>query len=333
MTLQSEIAAHSDAFEMYFNAMPAAFAVLDKNLCFVEANAHHCDIVMTARDDLIGKFVFDVFPESEDREAIVREAFTTALHGERSCMPETGYAIPGEDGEMTEIFWRVHCVPIVPGVCFGIHSENVTKVVKERELREAIAGELQHRVNNILSVIAATARQTARSYSEMDDFMRAFQGRLESIQRTNALLTGGNWDGLTFAELLNRQLAQVANLIGKQIHIVGEDFRIAAKAAQTVSMALHELLTNAQKYGALSGDIGRLDIEFKPCPDDGFRVSWIESDLSDVKAPTRSGYGSTILKSLVPSQLGAVVVQKFTEDSHSYVICRNDPEGCSDQLE
>ena len=92
------------SLEAIFDIIPAAFAVVDSEYRFVAVNQRHCDVVFTPREGLIGKCIFELFPETPERQKVVREAFDSALSGVAHQMPEVGYAIPAADGSITDIY-------------------------------------------------------------------------------------------------------------------------------------------------------------------------------------------------------------------------------------
>jgi PAS domain S-box-containing protein len=313
-------------FRTLFDTMAVPYAVMDRDFRYVALNTLVEDLVGRPRDEMVGKNLFELFPEIEERQAVIETAFTAAFDGTPTSMAEVPYslAVPGKAGEKREIWWTFHCHPI-PGrdgqVDFiGFHAENITRDVHARELKDSIAAELQHRVKNTLSLVQTIAHQTADSYDSVDAFIDTFDDRIVSLSQTHALLTGTNWDGLTFDALLNAQLASHANLFGDRIVMEGPALLLSSSEAQAFSMALHELTTNAMKHGALSGRDGNILIHWRLLDGDGYEVVWEETGLNDLEFPTREGFGTVILNRILPAQVGGNANHRFTPDSHVYKI-------------
>ena len=131
-------------------------------------------------------------------------------------------------------------------------------------------------------------------------------------------LTAGNWNGLTLRQLAEQELQVYDHEQHDNITLVGPDLNLSAMEAQAVSMALHELATNAAKYGALKQVEGKLRVSWKTNATNGYDIEWYESDLIDIKEPGKLGFGTMILTRILPSQLNGEAVREFTPTSHLY---------------
>src|SRR5258706_15581649 len=120
--------------------------------------------------------------------------------------------------------------------------------------------EINHRAKNMLSVVDAIAHQTATRNPE--DFVERFSDRVQALSANQDLLVRNEWKGVDIADLVRAQLAHFADLIGSRIAVHGPKLRLNAASAQAIGLALHELATNAGKYGALSTDRGRVDLRW-----------------------------------------------------------------------
>jgi two-component sensor histidine kinase len=135
--------------------------------------------------------------------------------------------------------------------------------------------ELNHRTKNLLSVVQSIANQTAAS--KPTDFAERFSQRIRALSVSRDLLVQGQWRGVEIEALVRAQLAHFADLIGERIMIDGPPLSVTPAAAQSIGMALHELATNAGKYGSLSDDHGSVTIDWRL--DDGqFSIGWVERD-------------------------------------------------------
>src|SRR5262249_43898101 len=159
---------------------------------------------------------------------------------------------------------------------------------KEREEREhLLMREVNHRAKNILSVVEAIARQTATRNPE--DFIERFSERIQALSANQELLVRNEWKGVEIEDLVRAQLSHFVDLIGSRIVLDGPKLRLKVAGAQTIGLALHELATNAGKYGALSTNEGRV-VVFWAIDGDALTMSWTERDGPPVSAPQRRGF-------------------------------------------
>ena len=174
---------------------------------------------------------------------------------------------------------------------------------KQREERERLlVREVNHRTKNMLSVVHAIANQTATA----DDFSERFSERIKALAANQDLLVRDEWQGVEIEDLVRAQLAPFpASLIGR-IAMHGPKLRLNAVAAQAIGLALHELATNAVKYGSLSTDTGRADIGWGP-DGEAFKMSWNERGGPPVSAPPLHGFGTTVMKVMTERSLGGAV--------------------------
>jgi two-component sensor histidine kinase len=156
----------------------------------------------------------------------------------------------------------------------------------------------------MLSLVLAIARQT--SAPEPEDFIGRFTERVQALAANQDLLIRNDWKGVDAGDLLHAQLAHFSDLIGSRIILHGPKLRLNAVAAQAIGLALHELATNAGKYGALSTDKGRVDIGWE-ADRDTLTMRWTERDGPPVSPPKRRGFGSTVIASMAKATVGGEV--------------------------
>jgi len=181
----------------------------------------------------------------------------------------------------------------------------------EDQLR-LVLRELTHRCKNMLAVIHAIARQTASRTRSVDDFLDRFSARLVAIGCSHDLLIADDWHGASLRMLVEQQLGNHTDRIGEQIAIEGEDVMLKPEAVQNLGLALHELATNAQKYGSLSGPEGRVSIRWQFCEDASkLRLTWQERGGPPVTPPERSGFGRAMIETVVGRALEGDVRLSF----------------------
>ncbi len=180
--------------------------------------------------------------------------------------------------------------------------------------------EVNHRSKNLLTLVQAVARQTARSNAA--DFVERFERRLQALANAQDLLVNGVWNRVALQDLARVQLVHFADLIGGRIALSGPAVDVRADAAQPLAMALHELATNAGKYGALSDDAGRVEVSWSVDPAPGgaprFGLAWVERGGPVVEPPDTSGFGAIVLDPMMRSALDAEVEMAFAGEGFSW---------------
>jgi PAS domain S-box-containing protein len=181
------------------------------------------------------------------------------------------------------------------------------------ERQSILVRELDHRIKNNLATIQAIAGSTIRNSRSMEEFQDAFIGRIGALSRTHSLLTELSQSHVSLRQLLNNELDPYADGDGQRIVLSGTDVSLAPHMAVPVGMGIHELTTNALKYGALSVLGGSLMVTWRS--DQSFlHVEWQEKGVQISEQPTRIGFGTQLLQRLFPAQLKAEVTMEFGLD-------------------
>jgi two-component sensor histidine kinase len=185
-----------------------------------------------------------------------------------------------------------------------------------KDRQRILLAELQHRTRNLLAVIQAIARQTTRGSASLDEFVTEFEGRLRALSRLQGLLSTIKHDTLSLGELVQTEIQAIGVASGK-VDIEGPHVDLPAASAQTLALSLHELATNAVKYGALTQPDGHLSVAWH-LTDDGRTVvlDWRESRVSMPadETPRRRGYGTELIERALPYELGATTRLEFSPD-------------------
>lgn len=173
--------------------------------------------------------------------------------------------------------------------------------------------EMSHRSKNLLAVIQSLASQTIRSSSSMADFQSHFERRLQGLAASHDILVDQNWHGATLGNLVRKQLAPFVDPDSDRAIIDGPAVDLNAAAAQAVGLALHELATNAVKYGSLSVSGGTVTVEWRREPDDSGSIAldWTESGGPPVSPPGRKGFGHAVIERMAPASIGGRVVLEY----------------------
>jgi two-component sensor histidine kinase len=184
--------------------------------------------------------------------------------------------------------------------------------------------ELTHRSKNLLAVIQAMARQTARHGGTVQAFVERFGERVQALARAHDLLIAESWRSVSLRDLVHSQLAYYIDREPDLIAIDGPEIKLRPEAAQSLGLALHELATNAAKYGAMSKSGGHVDISWQDSVEEasksnGFELTWRERGGPKVAAPKRRGFGSMAIEHNLARALDADVSLDFEADG---VTCR-----------
>jgi two-component sensor histidine kinase len=193
------------------------------------------------------------------------------------------------------------------------------RAAHDQQRKELLIGELRHRVGNLFSLVQALHRQTGQNAADAHDLELKFGARLAALASAHALILDGGWHRTPLQNLLETALSPFI----ERVELVGCDIRIPAEAAFSFSMALHELTTNAAKYGALSTPHGRLRLEAKAVPDalgEKLVLVWNESDGPPPPEARNEGFGSRLIAQVVKRQLGGRVRREVESDGLRFTI-------------
>jgi PAS domain S-box-containing protein len=187
--------------------------------------------------------------------------------------------------------------------------QDITERKRVEEQQRTLLAELDHRVKNALATVSAVVSHTQRESRSVADFVAALDGRIRSMATTHELLSSHRWQGVSLSEFVRRELAPYATCDNTEID--GPDILLKPEAGQALAMVLHELTTNAAKYGALSTKNGRVSIRWDrrlnghPRPDLVFE--WQEIGGPSVIGLGKSNYGTSTIRELIPYELGGTV--------------------------
>ena len=193
-------------------------------------------------------------------------------------------------------------------------SRDLTERKGAQDLERLLVNELNHRVKNTLATVQSITSQTLRGATDLDAARRAIEGRIQSLARAHDLLTRQNWSGADLGEVAARATAPFA---GGRFELSGPALQVSPRHALVLSMALHELATNAAKYGALSSPGGRVEVTWAL---DGASLvlRWRERDGPPVAPPKRRGFGTRLLEQGLARELGGGAALTYARDG---VVC------------
>lgn len=228
--------------------------------------------------------------EAQAAVAAAREGRSSRFQGAANTMAGTPRYW---DVQVSPIFGRSGTVESILSV-----SRDITELKEAQEQQRLLALEISHRMKNTFAMVQAIASQTMRGAPEVEARMAGFAARLKALSEANDLLVRTDWTRANIVELVET----VIHAHGAQARATwtGPDLQLSSKTTLALALALHELTTNATKYGALSNDTGRIAIEWSQA-DGQFRFIWSENGGPTVVAPSRTGFGTKMIERALAS--------------------------------
>jgi PAS domain S-box-containing protein len=196
---------------------------------------------------------------------------------------------------------------------------DITRRKQAEQHQQMLMQELSHRVKNVIAVVGSIATQSLSEHRPLREVRAAFLGRLQALSNTQTLLTGGLWQGARLRDLVSSEVAPY----GERAQITGADIFLNAKAAQTLGLVLHELATNAAKYGALSVPDGRVSIGWEVVnggTSRRFRLQWTERGGPTVEPPKQKGFGQRLVEQAVTYDLSGKGRVDFRSEGLHYLL-------------
>ncbi|KQT69800.1 MULTISPECIES: HWE histidine kinase domain-containing protein [unclassified Aureimonas] len=184
---------------------------------------------------------------------------------------------------------------------YNEESERQKQLASERQ--ELLIAELNHRVRNILGLMRALVSQSRPGAKSIDDFAAIIGGRIQALARAHDQITSDNASAISLAEIVSTEVSAYIGAKASRVHLSGPDIHVEARAFSTLALVFHEMVTNSAKYGALSDSHGSISVQWRIEDDGGCRIEWRESGGPAVTAPTRRGFGSTIIERAIPHDL------------------------------
>ncbi len=280
----------------------------DPNLTYLTISNPFLDRTV---EEIIGRTDADIIPAAyQDRIIALKRA---ALESGRSQHSEVHMR-----DQARELWFDMYVEPLkdLTGQIVGITCAAVD--ITDRKEGEAhlrlLMRELTHRSKNLLAVIQAMARQTARYAGTTESFLERFGARLQALAMSHDLLVQESWYGASLHELVKSQLGHYLDRLGSQIKVDGPPILLKPEAAQGLGLALHELATNASKYGALSAPKGQVTILWTRMPGaegHGLELVWQELGGPTVTSQSQRGFGLMVIERNLARSLDAQVTLTF----------------------
>ena len=281
---------------------------------FLRVNEAICAITGYSRSELLASKLFRyTHPDDADPD---REGFRKQVSGELEFYSVEKRFIR-KDGRV--IWLSVRSSPVRASDDRLRYVVRVVQDITERKAAEQrqklLMDELNHRVKNTLATVQSLASQTARGTHTPAAFRERFEGRLIALSKAHDQLTVHHWESADLRALLSGSFAPYAGAGPERVVLRGEDVVLRPRAVLTLAMAVHELTTNAAKYGALSAPGGRIEIQWQPVRADNsrpvLRIDWLERGGPPVADPGQRGFGSKLIEGSIAAELGGTARLTF----------------------
>ncbi len=311
---------HLNEIEELYRVSPQPMALIAPDLTYMRANEELAVINGKPLSGHIGKTLYEIVPRLSDQViAPVQEVFRTGKPILNQSVK--GYTAADPDNERR---WEVDWYPIREGdevTAVGLSVRDVTKFHElEMELRRVMR-ELQHRVKNMLANVIALINRARREKGDHEIILDTLVKRINALALTHNLLTDQNWHSVLLEDLLHPELIDVYG--ADRITLRGPSIQLSAKATVAFGMTIHELATNAAKYGALASPEGKLDVNWSRTDEgDGemLIIHWRESGGEATKLPDVAGFGTKLIDSTIRSSLLGTIEKNYDSKGFHAII-------------
>ena len=192
---------------------------------------------------------------------------------------------------------------------------DITERKRWEEHQRLLINELNHRVKNTLAVVQSLARQSLRRGIDPEVARHALEARLAALSAAHNLITQQNWEGARLGEIVENSVRAAMDLDRPRVSWRGPDVHLSPQRAVSIALAVHELCTNATKYGALSVETGRVEIDWRLVPEPAGRrrlvFAWRETGGPRIRPPARRGFGMRLLEQGLASELDGRIQVDF----------------------
>ncbi|MGC2077039.1 MAG: PAS domain S-box protein, partial [Xanthobacteraceae bacterium] len=250
-------------------------------------------------EEVIGKSCNIIHPpERHDEEPAL---LARIRRGERINHYET--ISQRKDGSLIDVSLTVSPIKNAQGKIIGASkiARDITERKRHDEHVATLAREAEHRTKNILATVQATVNLSQAA--TVDGFKRAIEGRIQALGNVHSLFVESRWGGADLSNIIAQELAPYLGKGKARAQIDGPHVLLATNTAQAIAMTLHELATNAVKYGSLSVPKGRVEVTWSRAADGQLTLHWTERGGPPTKKPARQGFGTSVIERMIREQL------------------------------
>lgn len=297
-----------------YDITPQAMGLIAPDMTYLRVNQRLARINGLLVEDHLGKRIDEVVPDiGEQVTAPVRQVLKTGNRIE-SLRIEGRTALRPTEDRIWETDWYPvrNAQRVIIGV--GVNVRDVTEQVETGKELRRVMQELHHRVQNMLANVSALVSRAARQATTDRHVFEALMSRVRALSATHSLLTEANWSSVPLMNLLEPELTAVYG--AERVTLTGRRIEVGARAALALGLAIHELATNAAKYGAFSQPGGHVDLSWER-RDDGLRdryiFNWVETGGPPSAAPNHKGYGTQLISSTIEGSLEGLLTMEWAQ--------------------
>jgi PAS domain S-box-containing protein len=298
-------------YRRLFEAAQDGVLLLDPDTCKItDANPFMTKLLSYPHEELVGKELYEIgLMKDEGASLEMFRKLKSEHHVRYEDLP-----LKSQGGRHQEVEVVANLYDENGRAVIQCNIRDITERKRTEEHNKLLMAEINHRSMNLLAVVQAVAHQTARTGDPATFVARLFD-RIDGLAASQDLLIKNQWEGVDLADLVEAQLAHFKDLIGARVMRDGPPVRLTPAAAQGIGMALHELATNAGKYGALSNNDGRVHIswQFGTANEPVFLMSWLEEGGPTVALPTRKGFGQMVIGRMVEAAVDGTAEVDYRE--------------------
>ena len=305
---EAQLADQIEELNALYDSAPIGLAFISRDHRYLRINEELARINGRSVEEHFGRAVRAIIPDSADAvETVVDQVFESGI-----ALRDLEFTAASPVEPDVPRHWLTGFYPIknergdVEAVGAWVLEISERKKAEEREA--LLAREVDHRAKNLLAVVQSVVQLTSATSAE--ELKIGIVGRIQALARAHSLLADSRWDGAQLGDLVREELAPYLGGSGARAGVEGPQLLLRPAAAQSLGMVLHELATNAVKYGALSSPDGRLHVRWYRDGED-VEMIWTETGGPSAKAPTKSGFGSKIIRASVERQLHGTLVQDW----------------------
>ena len=307
----------SEAFRSLFQQAPGFIASLaGADHVFTFTNDAYMRVI--GGRQVIGTTVREALPEIEGQgmfemlDAVLQDGVQRGGESTRVMLRQA----PGEEPSETFLDFAYSAIRDTEGNITGVFVQGMdrTETVRAQARQRLLIDEVNHRVKNTLATVQSLAAQTFRSAEDTVAARAAFEARLQALSKAHNLLSERKWEGAELATIVAREFEAYDEGRGRA---EGPPVLLNANAAITFAMILHELASNAVKFGALSSDTGSISVAWMLDGEERLQLRWIEQGGPAASKPTRTGFGSRMIDRSVTGELAGSYLPNFSERGFS----------------
>ncbi len=306
--------------ETLYHTAPIGLAMFSGDLRFVRVNERLAEMNGIPAEQHIGRTPRQVVPGlTSEAESLLRQVMETGKPTPCVEVERETRNAPGMRRTWREQFYPVFFEGMIEGI--GAVIEDITEQKRGEQHLKLVMHELNHRVKNSLAVVQSMVSQTMRTSTSLADFEESLIGRIRALADTHTLLTESNWRSADIRQVVREAVRPYRRTGGENVEIVGPELALTPSASLAFSMVLHELTTNAAKFGALSVPGGRVTIGWRLAGEEGrsqLLLRWAEVGGPKVVKPARAGFGSQLIDFTIRHEFGGAATIDFPEKG---VIC------------